>query len=97
MAFFKKFNRLTKDEFVMLQGTELMANMISNKWYACDQVIDHMENHATGKWCAIPFHDGYIIYFENQFDIQMVNAMLEPVNTPAPDIHSINISHEQYK
>lgn len=91
---FKKFNKLTSDEFMLLQGTEKMSNMISNKWFATEEVIDVLEENAVGQWCAIPHLDGWIVYFESPHDIMIVKAYLEPNQTPAPAIHSINIADE---
>ena len=92
--YFKKFNRLTADEFMLLQGTEKMSQMISNKWYCDDDVLDLLDQASIGQWCAIKHHEGYIVYFESMEDVRLVNQYLQPKEPDMPKVHSINIVDE---
>ena len=92
----KRFNKLTQDEFLLMQGTEKLTQMISNKFYTEDSsVLDFIEESALWQWCAIRHGQGFILYFENLEDAnRAIQYSLEP-NTPSePPIHSINIVHE---
>ena len=91
---FKKFNQLTSDEFLLLQGTEKMANMISNKWIGSGDVLDILQEHSIGQYCAVKYGKEYILYFESPHDIMIVQEMLKPEQQPSPTVQSINISYE---
>lgn len=94
MTTFKKFNRLTEDEFVLLKGTERMSTMISNKWFCDDRVVDFLAENAVGQWCAIRHREGFIVYLESPHDIMQARQFADPDNVSAPPIHSINIVDE---
>lgn len=98
---FKRFNRLTSDEFLLLQGTEKMSAMISNKWFGDADVLSFLDSNAMKQWCAIKHGDGFIIYFESVEDVRsvqhMLNALNEPEDSYAPEILSINIVDEQHR
>ena len=92
---FKRFNKLTQDEFILMQGSEKITQMIGNKYYTDDtDVIDFLEEHAIGQWCPIKHRKGFIIYFESTEDVTIVRQYLEPNSIGAPPVHSINIAHE---
>jgi len=94
---FKRFNKLTEDEFVLLKGTEKLAEMLSNKFYTDDtSAIDWLEENAMWQWCCVSHGPGYILYFESAEDAHLLNQHLNSSNTSSePPIHSINIVHEQ--
>ena len=92
---FKKLNKLTHDEFILMQGSEKVTQMIGNKYYTDNSdVIDFLEECAIGQWCPIKYEKGFIIYFESIEDATLVSQYLEPNSTSAPLVHSINIAHE---
>jgi len=92
---FEKFHRLTLDEFTLLKGTELMAQMLTNKWYTdSEDVIDLLDDHATGAWCAMKHGDGYLVYLSSVSDIMLARQYVTPETVPAPAITSINIADE---
>tara|TARA_Y100000385_G_scaffold116437_1_gene121135 strand:+ start:1099 stop:1392 length:294 start_codon:yes stop_codon:yes gene_type:complete len=92
---FKRFFRLTQDEFVLLQGTEKMQTMLSNKWFTdSHEVVEFLEEHATGSFCAVPYNDGFILYLESVGDVLSARQISEPESELAPAIHSINIVDE---
>ena len=88
-----KFNRLTQDEFMLLQGTDKMANMISNKWLADADALDVLVEHAIGQWCSIPHGSEFIVYFDNPYDATILQDLnlTQPEGGVVPDIQSINI------
>jgi hypothetical protein len=92
---FEKFHRLTQDEFVLLKGTELAEKMLTNKWFTdCADVLDLLDEHATGSWCAVPYNGGFLVYLASVGDILLERQYVQPDIDPAPPIHSINIVNE---
>jgi len=93
---FRRFNRLTEDEIVLLKGTEKLASMLSNKFYTDDpDVVRHLEQSAICQWCCIVHGEGYILYFESLEDAHLANQYSNGSDTVSqPPIHSINIVHE---
>lgn len=92
---FEKFHRLTLDEFTLLTGTELMSTMLINKWYTdSDDVIDLLDDYATGAWCAMKHGDGWLVYLSSESDIILARQHVAPDIVPAPAITSINIADE---
>ena len=91
----KRFNKLTQDEFLLMQGTETMTQMISKKFYTEDtDAIDWLEENAICQWCCVKHGPGFILYFESLDDANLLNQVMRS-NTPSePPIHSINIVHE---
>jgi len=92
---FEKFHGLTQDEFVLLKGTELAEKMLTNKWFTdCPEVIELLDAHATGTWCAVPYRDGYLMYLASVGDIILAKQYVDPGSEPAPAIQGINIGYE---
>ena len=93
MAILKKFNRLTEDEFVMIKGTQLAADMIQNKWYTDEPtVLDIIDKTSSGSYCVVKHLKGWLIYLQFGQDIMYAKQHLELAKkTEAPEIRSINI------
>jgi hypothetical protein len=93
MSILKKFNRITEDEFALIKGTQLAADMIANKWWTDSMdVLDIIEQTTSGSYCTIKHLNGWLIYLQYGDDIMYAKQHLELAkNTTAPEIRSINI------
>lgn len=93
----ERYNRLTESEFLLLKGTDKMAQMISNKFFTRNfDVIEYLEGNSLGQFCVIKddLKQGWLIYVESLEDIQLVVANLTPKDPDAAPIHKINIVDE---
>ena len=89
-----RFNRLTQDEFLLLKGTDKIANMIGNKFKTYDfDVVEFLEENSMGQFCVIKqdMDKSRLIYFESTEDIAMVLRNYTPKEPEAPSINKINI------
>ena len=63
-----RYNKLTQDEFLLLKGTEKIANMIGNKFKTHDfDVVEFLEQNSMGQFCVIKqeLDKSWLIYFES--------------------------------
>tara|TARA_B100000927_G_C16364343_1_gene428825 strand:+ start:568 stop:864 length:297 start_codon:yes stop_codon:yes gene_type:complete len=92
-----RYNKLTQDEFLLLKGTEKIANMIGNKFKTHDfDVVEFLEQNSMGQFCVIKqeLDKSWLIYFESSEDIAMVLQNFTPKQPDAPAVHNINIVDE---
>jgi len=92
-----RYNRLTESEFMMLQGTEKLATMLSNKFKTRNfDVIEFLEENSMAQYCVIKqeLDSSWLIYFESLEDAHLVISNFAPKDPDAPEIHKINIVDE---
>lgn len=92
-----RYNKLTQDEFLLLKGTEKIANMIGNKFKTHDfDVVEFLEQNSMAQFCVIKqeVDKSWLIYFESSEDIAMVLQNFTPKQPDAPAVHNINIVDE---
>ena len=68
-----RYNKLTQDEFLLLKGTEKIANMIGNKFKTHDfDVVEFLEQNSMGQFCVIKqeLDKSWLIYFESSEDLE---------------------------
>ena len=71
-----KQNKLDKEEFQMLSGTDLGVAMLHNKYMVTHpEVLDAIEQKAIGLWHFKSLHQGHsgwIVYFQDRDDAERI-------------------------